>query len=121
MKYNADEILMLTDTFVNQSILEFKKIAKKSEKDSDPKAGVRTRGKCVFPAEHSKVKDNKDHYPINNAAQARNALARANQYSSAPEWWKGSLQELVSAVQRAVKKEYPSIEVSKASDNPGKN
>lgn len=87
---------------------------------SDSKAKVRNRGTVIFPAEHSSIKDNKDHFPINDAAQARNALARANQFSSAPEWYKGSLESLVSAVARAVKKHYPSIEVSKAAKKPGK-
>ena len=85
----------------------------------DPKANVRNRGKVIFPAESKNVKDKKDHFPINSAAQARNALARANQFNKAPEWYKGSLQSFVSTVARAVKKEYPSIEVSKESKKPG--
>jgi hypothetical protein len=120
MKYNADEILMLTDTFVDQSMSELTKIAKKSVKELDPKAKVRNRGKCVFPADHPKVKDQKDHFPLKNVAQARNALARANQFSSAPEWFKGSIEEFVNTIHRAVKKEYPSIEVTEASKKPGK-
>ena len=122
MSYTPEEVLILSEAFENQMQQELKIFAaKKSTKKLDPKAGVRTRGKCVFSAEHTKVTDHKDHFPITNAAQARNALSRANQYSSSPEWWKGSLEELVKAVHRAVKKEYPSIEVTKASSRPGKD
>lgn len=49
----------------------------------------------------------------NSVAQARNALARANQYDKSPGWYKGSLSDLKKAVASAVKKAYPSIEVSK--------
>lgn len=87
---------------------------------ADPKAKVRNRGDVVFPAESSKVKDNEDHFPINSEDQARNALARANQYSSAPEWYSGSLSSLVSAVARAVKSKYKDIDVSEKSKKPGK-
>jgi hypothetical protein len=85
------------------------------------KAKVRSRGKCVFPAEHPKVKDNKDHFPINNVAQARNALARVNQYKKAPVWYNGSLKRIVTTVANAVKRNYKSIKVTKASYKPGKN
>ena len=113
-----EKIHNLIDIFANESVKGLKALAAK--KDSDPKADVRNRGKCVFPAEHPKVKDNQDHFPINSAAQARNALARVNQASKAPTWWKGTVQEMVNAVVRAVKKEYPSIEVSKGASKPGK-
>lgn len=83
-------------------------------------AKSRTRPSPVFDSTHPKVKDNKDHFPLGDADQARNALARANQYSSAPDWWGGSLEELVNAVVRKVKKEFPSIDVSKSSSKPGK-
>lgn len=95
---------------------EFIKAAKKL----DPKAKVRNRGDCVFLAEHPKNKSDKDKFPINSEAQARNALARANQFSSVPEWYSGSLESLVSSVVKAVKKKYKNIEVSKASSKPGK-
>lgn len=91
----------------------------KSSKNSESKE--KNRGKCIFPAEHAKVKDKKDHFPMNDSNQARNALARANQYSSPPPWWRGTLKELVSTVAKAVHKEYPSIHISKSSKNPGKN
>lgn len=108
MTYFIDLLCQATD--------EFEKLAK-----GDSSAKVRSRGTCVFPAEHSQVKDNKDHFPINNENQARNALARANQYSSAPEWYRGSLQSLVNAVARKVHGKYPGIEVSEKSKKPGKD
>ena len=73
---------------------------------------VRARGTCCLPAEHSMVKDNKDHYPINDAAQARNALSRVSQHSGVPPWFRGTLSSLVNIVRRKVKAKYPSIEVS---------
>jgi len=94
-----------------------------NNKDVGDKNGVdeaKERGDCVFQSTNPKVADDKDHFPINTAAQARNALARANQYSSAPKWYKGSLDSLVKAVARAVKRKYKSIDVSKASETPGK-
>ena len=77
----------------------------------DPKAEVRHRGHCVLPAEDSKVKDNKDHFPINDKKQGRNALARVNQYKSAPKWFDGTLEELKDKVVDAVKDKFSSIEV----------
>jgi hypothetical protein len=78
----------------------------------DPKAKIRNRPNPVFDSKHPKVKDNKDHFPLGNENQARNALARVNQYDSAPEWWSGNLGSLQSAVVRSVHKKYPNIEVS---------
>jgi hypothetical protein len=86
---------------------------KKKEKNS--KAKVRNKPNPVFDAKSKSVKDDKDHFPLGSAAQARNALARANQYSSVPSWYKGTLKGLKTAVARAVKKEYPSIEVTEKS------
>lgn len=91
---------------------------KKKEKKLDPKAKVRNRGTVVVPAE--KAKDKKDHFPINDADQARNALARVNQLKKAPEWWSGSLQSLVNAVTRKVHSKYPKIEISEDAKKPGK-
>lgn len=91
------------------------------KKEIDPKAEIRNRGKVVFDSECTKVTDNKDHFPINDVAQARNALARASQYKSVPTWYKGTLEELVKRVQNKVKKEYPSIEVTEKSEKLGKN
>jgi hypothetical protein len=89
-------------------------------KKKDPKAKLRNRGDVVFPAESPKVMDDKDHFPINSEKQARNALARANQYSSSPKWYKGSLDSLVKKVASAVQKKYKDIEVTKKAKTPGK-
>lgn len=96
------------------------KMAEGFESFAKGKVKSRNRPRPVFDSKHPKVKDNKDHFPLGDENQARNALARANQYSSAPEWYSGSLQELVNAVTRAVKSKYPSIEVSEKSKKPGK-
>ena len=92
---------------------EAAKKKKKKEKKLDPKAKVRNRGTVVFPAESSNVLDHEDHFPINSEDQARNAWARAHQYSKAPKWYKGSLKSLQDAVRRAVHKKYKGIEFEK--------
>ena len=83
-----------------------------TEKKIDPKAKVRNRGKVVFSWKSKYVKDKKDHFPINNIDQARNALSRVAQYDKVPSWFDGSLKQLQEMVRKAVKKAYPSIEVS---------
>ena len=87
---------------------EFEKTAKKE----DPKAAVRNRGKCVFPAESHKVFDDKDHFPINTEKEGHAALAYAGKYTSVPTWYKGTLSELKEAVRKAVHKAFPKIEIS---------
>lgn len=82
----------------------------------DPNAKVRNRPKPVLDAKNPKVKDNKDHFPIDTIGRARNALARVAQYDKSPSWYSGSLQELKKTIRDAVKKAYPSIDVTKASD-----
>ena len=107
MSNKIDELLALAEQFENLA-----------SESPDPKAKVRNRGTVCVQAEQAK--DNKDHFPINSEDQARNALARVNQYSSAPDWYKGSLQSLVSLVAKKVHSKYPSIEVSKSAKKPGK-
>ena len=86
------------------------KAAKKTKenKKHDPKASLRNRGKCVFPAGSSKVNDDKDHYPINSEKQGRAALSYAGKQKSAP-WYNGTVEEMRKAVQRAVHKAFPNI------------
>jgi hypothetical protein len=79
------------------------------KKKADPKAEVRNRPAPVFDAKHPKVKDNKDHFPIDTIGRARNALVRSHQFDGAPPWWKGSLKELQNAVAKAVHGKYPAI------------
>ena len=71
-----------------------------NEKKKDPEAEVRNRGDVVFPAGSKNVKDDKDHFPINDENQARNALARAGQYNEVPEWYEGSLDKLKRKIQK---------------------
>jgi len=98
-----------------------KEVDEEINEKKNPNAKVRNRGDVVFPAGSKKVKDDKDHFPINSQAQARNALARANQYSKSPSWYDGSLQELVDKVASAVKRKYKGIDVSEKAKKPGKN
>lgn len=93
---------------------------KKEKKKLDPKAKIRNRGDCCVPNGHPKNKSKKDRYPINNENQARNAIARVNQHSTAPKWWKGSLQELINTVYRCVKSKYKGIELDPKKKKPGK-
>ena len=79
----------------------------KDKKKLDPKAKVRNRGTVCVPA--SSAKDKKDHFPINNIDQARNALARVGAYDKAPPWYSGSLASLKNLVSRKVHSKYPSI------------
>jgi hypothetical protein len=81
------------------------------------KAKVRNRPAPIFDAKSPKVKDNKDHFPIDTIGRARNALARVEQFDEAPPWWKGSLSELKNAVKRAVKAKYPSIAIGGKKDS----
>ena len=87
-------------------------LSKQKESTLEKKLKKQSRGKCVFQSDSSKVKDDKDHFPINSLSQARNALSRVAQYSSSPSWYKGTLAGIQKAVRSAVKKAYPSIEVS---------
>ena len=109
--------LSLNDAISASAILQrmemFESLAKDSKK-TDSKAKVRNRGDVVFPAESSKTKDDKDHFPINNENQARNALSQAGKYTTAPPWYNGSLKSLVDAVKRKVHSKYKGIEVSKS-------
>lgn len=99
------------DSFCYWSEQSLQKIAKakaKSKKKKlDPKAKVRNRGTVCVPAE--RAKDKKDHFPINDADQARNALARVHQYDKVPPWYKGSLKGLQALVSKKVHSKYPGI------------
>jgi len=119
-----DEVQDLMDEMIdsedNLDEAKKKKLVGKKGRPLKKGAAVRARGDCVFPHTSPKVTDNKDHFPINSENQARNALARANQYKSAPKWYKGNLESLVKTVARRVKSKYPDIKVTKAAETPGK-
>jgi len=109
MSHTPEELLKLASHFDNVATRALVVTAKKKEKKKlDPKAKVRNRGTVCVPAESAK--DKKDHFPINDEGQARNALARVQQLSSAP-WYKGSLEGLKALVARKVKAKYPGIDV----------
>lgn len=95
---------------LSEAINQFLTLAKSAENSN-----------FVFPATHPKVKDKEDHFPLSDLGQARNALSRANEYSSAPSWYEGDLKSLVEAVARKVHREFPSVEVSEKSHHPGKD
>jgi len=79
----------------------------------------RSRGTCVFQSTHPKVKDKKDHFPINDLAHARNALARVEQYDSVPSWYDGTLGGLQGAVKREVYEKFPGLK-SRKEEREGK-
>lgn len=103
----------LEEAYANDSYNDLISTAKKDSKKLDPKAEVRNRGTVCVPAE--RAKDKKDHFPINNIDQARNALARAHQYDKVPPWYKGSLKGLQDLVSKKVHSKYPSIGKEKKS------
>ncbi len=107
MTYSAEQLITITANYEKMAISSLVVEAKKKEKKKlDPKAKVRNRGTVCVPAESAK--DKKDHFPINDEGQARNALARVQQLSSAP-WYKGSLEGLKALVSRKVHAKYPGI------------
>ena len=81
-----------------------------NEAKEDPKAKARNRGDVIFPCESIKVKDNKDHFPINTEAQAKTALKRVKEYKSVPKWFDGDLKALVEKVTTATQKKYTNID-----------
>jgi hypothetical protein len=110
MSYTPEQLFTLASKFESLATEDLTKIAKEKEsKKLDPKAKVRNRGTVCVPAESAK--DKKDHFPINDEGQARNALARVHQFSKAPEWYSGSLAGLQALVARKVKSKYPKIDV----------
>jgi excinuclease UvrABC ATPase subunit len=84
---------------------------KKKSKNLKPSAKSRHRGTVAVDVNHPKNKSNVQHFPVNSEAQGANAIARVHQYSSAPEWWSGSLKELQNTVVRKVHSEYPGIKI----------
>jgi hypothetical protein len=102
---------------INIVIAAVDPILAKGKNKKKPKS--QKRGDCVFPHTSPKVKDKKDHFPINSEKQAKSALSYANGFEKSPPWYDGSLKELVSAVARKVKSKYPNMEVSEESKKPG--
>src|ERR1700686_140528 len=113
MPYTINKLIVLAFSLNELAIDLLEKSAKK--KKLDPKAKVRNRGTVCVPA--STAKDKKDHFPINDANQARNALARVGAYDKAPPWYNGSLESLKELVSRKVHSKYPSIGKDKKSSS----
>jgi len=109
---NANSCPKCGGPLIGASAAEIEELKSKYSQTEAKKTKAQTRGKCVFQSSHAKVTDDKDHFPINSVKQARNALARAGQYNKSPSWYKGSLSQLQKTIQNAVKKAYPSIEVT---------
>jgi hypothetical protein len=107
MSYTPEELLKIAVNYDEVAVKSFVAEAKKKEKKLDPKAKVRNRGTVCVPA--ASAKDKQDHFPINDEGQARNALARVQQFKSVPEWYKGSLEGLKALVSRKVHSKYPKI------------
>lgn len=108
MPYTAEQLIKIAvnyEQLASDSLLVTAK--KKEKKKLDPKAKVRNRGTVCVPAESAK--DKKDHFPINDEDQARNALARVHQYDKAPPWYNGSLKSLQELVSRKVHSKYKGI------------
>lgn len=104
MSHSPDKLLALTAEYVDFAESSLTKLAKEV---LDPKAKVRNRGTVCVPAESAK--DKKDHFPINDEAQARNALAQVGKYTAAPGWYSGSLESLKKTIRSKVHSKYPSI------------
>ena len=108
--------IILSQSLVNKNYqieeekMKFNKLYNELVKESDPQADVRTRGTVVFDAKDADITDDADHFPINDADQARNALSRASQ--SDFSWYKGTKEEGIAKIKRAVKKAFPSIDVT---------
>jgi hypothetical protein len=99
--------------FWSEQPLEKLAAAKKKSKKSKKQVAQRSRGKCVFPAKSSRLKDHsKDRYPINNINEARAALRYAGKQKSAP-WFKGTVEEMRKAVENAVHKAFPALKHEK--------
>ena len=114
----VNRISPVTDSITTE---ELREKAKEELDKHNPNITEKTDGgsHIIFPKDHPKVKDNKDHFPISDVNQARNALARVAQFDSVPSWYDGTLSELVKAVKNAVRKNFPSIEVSINSKTQG--
>ncbi len=88
-----------------ERVLEFAKVITEEQLEKGNK-------KVIFSSKDSKVNDSKDHFPINDIDQARNALIRVEEYQTVPKWYDGPLSEVVTKVKDTIKQTYSSLEVS---------
>jgi hypothetical protein len=103
---SADKLIALAEKYQATAL----EVSAKERRD--PKAEIRNRGKCIFPAEKSR--DHTDHFPINNIEQARAALRYAGKQKLAP-WYHGTVEEMKKAVERAVHSAFPKLKHEKKS------
>jgi hypothetical protein len=82
---------------------QFMKSAAKEEKKDKKEAFV------IFPADSPKVLDEKDHFEIKSENQAKSCLLRVKQYKKVPSWYKGTLESLVSTVNKKVYSKYKDL------------
>jgi hypothetical protein len=102
MSTSPSKLLELASDFEEQTTSGLTSVAKKDEKPA-------VKGKFALPSTHLKVTDSKDHYPLNSEKEGHAALTATKKLNTLPSWFKGSLEELKSAVQKAVKKAFPKL------------
>lgn len=109
LSYTPEDLLKLASKFEADLTIYDETLTKEAkERMLDPKAKVRNRGTCVFPAGKGRNKSQKDRYPINTESQAKSALRYAVAQKSAP-WFSGTVEEMRKAVQSAVYRKYPGL------------
>lgn len=118
LKDGRKEIMVIANADTDIPLFSFKQHAWTNihDKASDSEK----RSDFVFPADSSDVNDGKGHFPLNSLRRARAAIAYANKYRELPTWYSGDLdlQGFVDKIVSAVKKQYPSIEISPESYIP---
>ena len=88
----------------------FEEIESADENVVDEDTKAKDKPLPVFDSKSSKIKDNKEHFPLGTIKQAESALKKAKSYKRKPKWYLGSLDELKKEIISKVKKEYPTIE-----------
>ena len=94
MSYSPAQLIKIATNYEQLSIESLVVTAKKKRRE---KVIQRQRSviEALFVFRLNKPRIKKNHFPINDEGQARNALARVQQLSSAP-WYKGSLKDFQS-------------------------
>ncbi len=103
--FPGSEVLELSSKNPSKRVLELAKVLTPPDRFIQKKV-------VAFSSGHEKVNDRKDHLPMNTLEQAKVSLERAEEYTTAPKWYDGSLSEVKNKVQDIVQKRYPSLEIS---------
>jgi hypothetical protein len=69
----------------------------------------KNRNNSIFTANHNKVLDDSDHFPINTVSEAKKAISRSKKYTEVPKWYDGSLSDLINTVVSAVNSKFPDL------------